>query len=315
MRKLLLLGGLLTAFAAAYLLSLANPETGRSGLQSSESVGQSAVESDLPAVAVETITTEGATSVSDDDDILSAVVRRPFVAPEEYRNRKQLPELPDGPLAAFINEQMERARQGDAEAGYLVWDGLARCADVPATQASLNDELDRLQQTHLVNGVYQENIDRQLSRLTARYEICEGIAVEDRQAAFEWLDQSAELGFSQSRVAYFVVFDRDTITQDEYTTRLETAIAYLRREAYDRGNYDALVHLALSLQDGKHLDQDLSAAYAHYYAAQTLLPTPLVDYQLASLEDSLTQGELRSAIEQGQEILDRCCRQSEGEDS
>jgi len=207
---------------------------------------------------------------------------------------------------------MQRAADGDSEAAYVVWYGLNSCRDTPATAEDLVAATNSLRQTHVVSGVYQQNIEHQLTSLQERFDFCEGIPPALRADSFRWLDLAADQGLGLARVTYFVFFEDPSLTSSEYDARKSKALAMLQDEAYTQGNYDALLHIAMSAEAGRYFAQSDVEAYAHFYVAQTLLPTPLVQQKLDQLQTELNQADLQQSLSRAAEIRSMCCETNEG---
>ena len=104
------------------------------------------------------------------------------------------------PIATYYDSLKDAADAGDTDAALELGFVLLRCIGYATTKEELEQKVDRMLQTHLIEStIGQEsrlvdNIQPYIEIEQQRYEICKGLSNEQVTSSDEWFDRAAELG-------------------------------------------------------------------------------------------------------------------------
>lgn len=251
----------------------------------------------------------------------------------------------EGPIANYYDSLAEAANAGDGYAAFELGFALSRCLGYATTEQELDDKLDAMQQTHLLQSPYYprprllEDIDGFIENERQRYEICKGLSNEQITSFQDWFAVAAELGNYDAQLgAIERALERYWLTQGLGTdvqgfddavgvmTTFATAEPEELRQAIEymfaaraQGSIQALRDLAVLYAAGVlKPPNELSAnanAYANLRAASEVWHgiwdpgSYNYDEDLRRLSDRLSMYELNWAEKQAQAILreKNCC--------
>lgn len=203
------------------------------------------------------------------------------------------PQLPNGPVASFITDLIERAdnkKAPDADAAYLAYLALNPCF--------INTRRDLI------------NVEPTIESIKS----CEGVSDTMLKRTFELLKNAAELGNANAQIEY--AGGRTPMAQfrqDEMLAHAEEILEFKRdglrylNNAASTGNIGALMSLAWEYDEGDIVTKDSTRAYAYAHAVAITGLTPASTRALEHLGDKLTEGQLVAAQKMGNQIYLDCC--------
>jgi len=113
------------------------------------------------------------------------------------------------PIADYYYSLAEAANVGDAEAAFELGLALRRCVGFAMTEKELNEKLNAMRQTHLVESPYDarsrfvEGIHHSIALERRRYETCKGLSNDQVMGYHDWFTVAAELGNYNAQMGTF----------------------------------------------------------------------------------------------------------------
>jgi hypothetical protein len=253
----------------------------------------------------------------------------------------------EGPIANYYDSLAQAANAGDANAAFELGFALNRCVGYATTEQELDDKLNTMYQTHLledpynVRSRYVEDINGFIKIERERYEICKGLSEEQIATFHHRFTVAAELGnyfaqmgaiehaldrywLAQGLIPNVENFDDVVDAMSKFSAaepeQLHQAIDFMFA-ARAQGSLQALHDLALlyaaEVLKPPNEHSANANAYANLRAAsevwrQIWSPGSYnYDEDLRRLSDRLSIYELNWAEEQAQAILreENCCKE------
>lgn len=237
----------------------------------------------------------------------------------QRRPRLDRPIAPFGPQYAGLSGAAEA---GDPVSQYRLGLMLYECRELPEDPAVLAAQIDRLHQTHRIDGWDVADPQQEETLLRRRHEHCAGIPQAARENYRDWLQRAADAGLIEAQLnlmyhlpkAEFCQFIEDCTPQQRAMQEglREQARAQVRK-ALDAGSVEALRTFG-----AWHLNEEMYTpnpieAYAHFLAYDQVQRAAGreggVDAMLKSLSRNLRPVDLDQAKDRARELLSnpQCC--------
>jgi hypothetical protein len=145
---------------------------------------------------------------------------------------------------------------------------------------------------------------------------CEGVTEKDWADAPRLLKLAADLGNERAQIAYARKEPLDGKQLEDFFQNPEELVAFKNNAnryllaASEAGNVDAMWFLSESLKTGDLMQKDLVAAYQYKYALSRTgaYPAQYINGDLSALEAQLTPEQVKTAQENADKFLKRCCK-------
>lgn len=239
----------------------------------------------------------------------------------EVRLVRRRSHRPRPPYGADYADLDIAARGGEPNAQHALGLLLYECSKVPVDAATLERDVDQMQQTHQRNGWDVSDPAIEETAMRSLFADCAGVPAEARGQYRDWLRRAADAGFIEAQLdlplrlppgnwcQFLSDCSPEQRTQHEAMTA--EAIDYIGR-ARDAGSASALWVFGGWYAQGEALPQDTVEAYAHFLALDEINAAAgerRFDAMLDSLQAQLRPVDIERAEARARELLadPDCC--------
>jgi TPR repeat protein len=262
---------------------------------------------------------EGATAQPSIPAVVEVQVDSGATVRMQERPRLTVPTPPYGPHYAAL---LTAAEGGDPKAQYQLGLMLHECREIPVVEAELSAQIDRMHQTHRLNGWEVSDPEQEEKALRQDFQDCQGLPALARDDYRQWVARAADAGLIEAQLNLMYHLPKGRYCQfiEDCTPEQREVLARLREEgrvqvqkALEAGSVEALRTFGAWYLNDEMFDPNPIEAYAYFLAYDQVMraagkESP-VQAMLESLRRRLRPVDLDQGAARAAELLSNpnCC--------